>query len=157
MPVAVRPFLASLRARLRTHASTAVKDLRGSVVSLVLGALMLTLIALLLANFVGQVIQNARLEERRSALQAEVAALEARNAFRAGAVAFAESDVSVELIAREQLGYARDGDIVLLPQLPPSAPAPRDPVTPEPAPAPAAADASPASPNWMRWWQAVAP
>jgi cell division protein FtsB len=127
-------------------------ELGGSILSLGLGLLMLTLIILLLANFVGQVIQNARLEDQRIALEAEVAALEARNATRAGAIAFAESDVSVELLARERLGFARDGDTVLLPQLPPVAPAP---AAPAPAPDPPPAEAP--APNWMRWWRAFFP
>jgi cell division protein FtsB len=143
-----------LRERVIGHARSASRAFRGNLISFLFGLVMLVLIGLLLANFVGQVIQNARLEDQRIALEAEVAALEARNTLRAGAVAFAESDVSVERIAREQLGYARDGDIVLLPQLPPPAP-PAPPAAPEPPPAPA--DAPPPAPNWARWWDALAP
>ncbi|NTW03398.1 MAG: hypothetical protein HGA19_19335, partial [Oscillochloris sp.] len=51
----------------------------GGLISLGLGALMLTLIGLLLANFVGQVMLSARLEGQRAALQAEVDQLRAES------------------------------------------------------------------------------
>jgi cell division protein FtsB len=155
VPFTVRPLAAQLHERVAAHAQTASRAFSGSILSLFLGLVMLLLIGLLLSNFVGQVIQGARLEDQRAALAAEVAALEAQNATLRGAVEFAESDVSVERIAREQLGYAREGDIVLLPQLPTAAP---------PALAPPAApvellpaEAAAAAPNWARWWGAFFP
>ncbi|MEI7772153.1 MAG: septum formation initiator family protein, partial [Chloroflexales bacterium] len=87
------------------------------LISIGLGAVMLALIGLLIANFVGQVMQSARLEASRVALQAEVERLRAEQRTLQGAVAYAESDVNVERIAREQLGYAHDGDTVILPQV----------------------------------------
>jgi cell division protein FtsB len=150
----MRPLSAQLRERVAVHAQNASRAFSGSILSLFLGLVMLLLIGLLLANFVGQVIQGARLEDERAARAVEVAALEAQNATLRGAVEFAESDVSVERIAREQLGYAREGDIVLLPQLPTAAPpAPASPAEPvEPPPAESAA-----APNWARWWGAFFP
>jgi len=126
----------------------------GGLISLGLGAVMLALIGLLSANFVGQVMQSARLETQRAALQAEVDQIRAENRQIEAAVAFAESNVNVERIAREQLGYARDGDTVILPQL--TAP------TPAPTPAPNSptlnqAPPTPPAPNWMRWWGAFFP
>lgn len=123
-----------------------------SALSLGLGALMLIFIGLLVANFVGQILQSAALEARRDELAAEVAALEADNATLRGAVEFTESDVYIERVAREQLGYAREGDVVILPrELPPAAPA--APATSEEPAAPAA----PATPNWRLWWRAIFP
>ncbi|MCX7792095.1 MAG: septum formation initiator family protein [Chloroflexaceae bacterium] len=122
------------------------------MLSLVLGGIMLMLIALLAANFVGQVLQGARLESRRAELEAEVARIKAENAVLEGAVAFTESDVYAERIAREQLGYAREGDVVIFPRDAPAAPPPS--VTAE-TPAPEAA--SPPVQNWQLWWLALFP
>ncbi|HMQ32154.1 MAG TPA: septum formation initiator family protein [Chloroflexaceae bacterium] len=125
-----------------------------SALTIGLAALMLILIGLLVANFVGQVLQSARLENQRIALEAEVARMEAENGRLAGAVAFTESDVYVERVARGQLGYAREGDVVILPRL--EAPT-ADPL--EDA-APAATEGPPQpppTPNWRLWWEAFFP
>lgn len=127
-----------------------------SALTIGLAALMLILIGLLVVNFVGQVVQSARLESRRAALEAEVAAMEAENARLAGLVAYTESDVYVERVARSQLSYAREGDVVILPQLvePTATPAAEEA-------APLAEEAPPAQPtpvaNWRLWWEAFFP
>jgi cell division protein FtsB len=123
------------------------------LLSIGLGTIMVALIGLLIANFVGQVMQSARLEDSRAALQAEVERLQAEQLTLQGAVAYAESDVNVERIAREQLGYAHDGDTVILPQL--IAPTPAPVVAPAPAATPAPALAPPS--NVRRWWDAFFP
>jgi cell division protein FtsB len=123
-----------------------------SALSLALGALMLVFIGLLVANFIGQIMQAAALEARREELAAEVAQMEADNATLRGAVEFSESDVYIERVAREQLGYAREGDVVILPRELPAA-APAAPAADEQPAAPAA----PAEPNWRLWWQALFP
>lgn len=125
-----------------------------SALTIGLAGLMLIFIGLLVANFVGQVMQSARLEGQRAALEAEVAQMEAENARLSGAVAFTESDVYVERVARSQLGYAREGDVVILPRevAPTAAPAPAGAADAQSAPA---APAPPA--NWRLWWQAFFP
>lgn len=123
-----------------------------SALSLALGGLMTLLIGLLIVNFVGQVIQNARLEHRRLELEAEVARIQAENAVLAGAVAFTESDVYAERVAREQLGYAREGDVVIFPReaRPTATPSVVSEIpAPEPVPTPIA--------NWRLWWWAFFP
>lgn len=115
-----------------------------------LALVVLLLITLsVLVNFGEQVVRSARMENQRRELEAEVARLKAENGQLEGAAAFAESDVYVERRARELLGYAREGDKVILPQLPPPQPtaAPAPPALPPPAPAP----------NWQRWWHAFFP
>lgn len=126
---------------------------RRSALSLALGALMLLFIGLLIVNFVGQVLQSAQLESRRAELEAEVAVLRAENARLEGAVAFSESDVYAERVAREQLGYAREGDtVIFLREAPPAAHAPLpDPAVTTPTPPP------PTALNWRLWWQALFP
>lgn len=114
------------------------------LVTLALGLLTVSL----LINFVNQVIQSATLEARRATLQQEVQALEAENLHLRGAVEYVESDVYVERVAREQLGYAREGETVVLPRM--LLPTP----TPPAAPAAATAPQPTAVPNWQGWWEA---
>lgn len=103
----------------------------------------------LLINFINQVIQSANLEARRTQLETEVAHIQAENAHIRSGFEYAESDVNVERVAREQLGYAREGDIVVLPRyLAPT------PTLPTAGTALAPTDASTVAPNWLRWWQA---
>jgi cell division protein FtsB len=122
------------------------------LLSIGLGAIMLALIGLLIANFIGQVLQSARLEASRADLQVEVDQLAAAQQRLEAGVAYAESDVNVERIAREQLGYARDGDTVILPQVAAPTPAPTSAASP-PAPTAALAPAA----NWRGWWDAFFP
>jgi cell division protein FtsB len=123
-----------------------------SLLSLGLAALILILIGLLMVNFVSQVMQSARLEARRSELEAEVAALAAENVRHAGRAEYVESDVYAELVARGQLSYAYEGDTVVLTRIEPAS----IPIAPEPEPAaePDPAPPQPQTENWRRWWQA---
>jgi cell division protein FtsB len=93
----------------------------------------------------------ARQRERNEAHRAEKAHLEAL-------LGYYRSPVHVEMVAREQLGYAREGETVLLPQFV-DAPAEAPPLPPTDAGAPAPAEVPPAplAPNWLRWWQAFFP
>lgn len=115
-----------------------------------LALIVLLLITLsVLANFGEQVIRSARMENQRRELEVEVARLKSENQQIAARAAFAESDVYVELSARELLNYAREGDKVILPQLPPPQPIA--------TPAPPALPAPPPDPNWRLWWHAFFP
>jgi cell division protein FtsB len=104
----------------------------------------------LLASFVGQVITSAQMERHKEALRAEIAQLEAENAALQDRIAYAESPAYAERIAREQLGYAREGDTVILPTFPEQT---ATPVPPTPAPLPTA----PPAPNWRGWMRALFP
>ena len=140
------------RARSRTFAFFAQRLPKGALgrsgMRLALAVLLLITLSVLV-NFGEQVVRSARMENQRRELEAEVARLEAENGQIEGAAAFAESDVYAELRARELLGYAREGDKVILPQLPPP--------QPTPAPPPPALPPPPPTPNWQRWWQAFFP
>lgn len=103
----------------------------------------------LLVSFGEQVVQGARMEQRRRELEAEVGQLRAEHNQLEASAAYVESDVYVEQRAREMLNLAREGDTVVLPQLPPPAPTA--------TPAPAALPPPPAAPNWQKWWQAFFP
>lgn len=110
--------------------------------------ILVVLILSLLVSFTHQVIRSNRLEAQRVQLEAEVATLEAETRYLEGAVDYVESDAYVERVAREQLGYAQDGDVVLVPQFVNPTPVP---ATPTPVPVALA----PAEPNWWLWWQGV--
>ncbi|HMO57067.1 MAG TPA: septum formation initiator family protein [Roseiflexaceae bacterium] len=103
----------------------------------------------MLAGFVSQVIASAQLERRRDALSSEVASIQATNVAIQRTVEFAESPAYAEQVARDQLGYAREGDIVIFPTIPEATP-PADTSATPPLPAPAP------QPNWYRWLQVLA-
>ncbi len=112
-------------------------------------ALVLVLLALwLLANFVGQVIASARMDRQIAEKQAEMALIADENQALKDRLAFAESPAFAEQIAREQLGYAREGDTVILPTLPERSAAPA-PAAPAPLVAPQP------EPNWKGWARAL--
>ena len=103
-----------------------------------------------LAGFIGQVITSAQMERHKQELIAENAQYIASNATLATQVAEAESPARAEQILREQLGYARDGDTVVLPTFPEVTPTPERPAD---QPAPTAIP----EPNWRRWFIALFP
>lgn len=104
----------------------------------------------LMIGFVGQVISIAQMERHRESLQAEVAQIEATNAALRNDVEYAESPAYTEQVLREQLGYAREGDTVILPTLPePTVPPADQSTTPVPTVQPA--------PNWRGWLRAFFP
>jgi cell division protein FtsB len=115
-----------------------------------LAAGMLVLSLWMLASFVGQLMTSTQLERRREALEAEISRIEAENDALRGEVAYAESPAYAEKIAREQLGYAREGDVIILPTFPQTTPTPDAP-TPGPLPTP-----TPRA-NWRGWGDALFP
>jgi cell division protein FtsB len=103
-----------------------------------------------LMGFVGQIVNSAQLERRKDEVRAENAQYATENASLATAVAVAESPAYAEKILREQRGYAREGDTVILPTFPQVTPTAAPPAE---QPAPTAVPA----PNWRRWIQALFP
>lgn len=114
-------------------------------------ALTLVLVVLslwMMASFVGQIMTGAQLEQRRAALIAENARLEATNRALLDQVEYAESPAYVEQIAREQLGLAAEGDTVVLPTF-------EDRPVSEATPTPVALPAPTPQLNWRAWVQAL--
>jgi hypothetical protein len=101
-------------------------------------------------NFVGQVVASARMDRQIAEKEAELAKVQAELAPLKERVAFTESPAYAEQIAREQLGFAREGDTVILPTLPE-----RKPSLAVAAPAPLPASAP--QPNWRGWLRALFP
>jgi cell division protein FtsB len=113
--------------------------------------------ALIVVGFVERAYQEHQLNRAIERQRAENEAQKARNLELAGLADWSESDAAAELAARERLGMAREGEIVVLPTvvLPP-APTPIPPVTE----ALAQAQVDPLAPpttNVERWAQAFFP
>ncbi len=131
----------------RTH--TFHKHLRPGNAGVHVLTLVLVVLSLwMLASFVGQIMTGAQLEQRRAALVAENARLEATNRALLDQVEYAESPAYAEQIAREQLGLAAEGDTVVLPTF-------EDRPAREATPTPIALPAPTPQLNWRAWVQAL--
>lgn len=103
-----------------------------------------------LSGFVGQVLTSAQMQRRQAEVRAQNAQLATENATLATQVADAQSPAYAERILREQRGYAREGDTVILPSFPQVTPtAAQAEATPVPTAVPV--------PNWQRWGAALFP
>lgn len=118
--------------------------------------------AFFLYSFVNQIIRQAQLEQFREEVRADVARLSSENATLQQSVEYVESNDYAEQIAREQLGYARAGDTVLMPTFPDQVVSSTvsiisttttltntinsNTTTPPTI-------VAPIEPNWMRWWR----
>jgi cell division protein FtsB len=122
---------------------------------------LLTLVVLaggLLIGFVRMTWNEHKINQES---QQQLAANEAqrhRNQILKGEAEFRESPMYAEQAAREQLGMARDGEMVLLPTVVLPAPA----VVPQPSAAPVVVPAlgeplPQDMPNYQRWWQSLFP
>jgi cell division protein FtsB len=115
--------------------------------------------AFFLFSFVNQVIRQAQLEQFREEVRADVARLKTENAVLAQSVDYVESNDYAEQIAREQLGYARAGDTVLMPSYPDQVvsstitTAITNTLNLAPTPATPPTIVADTEPNWMRWWR----
>lgn len=104
----------------------------------------------LLVGLVDQVITGARQDRLLAAGHVELATVIADNNTLGTAVADAKSPAYAEQVAREQLGYAREGDTVILPSFPQITPTISNPtIAPIPAPTSQA--------NWRGWVGAFFP
>jgi cell division protein FtsB len=108
--------------------------------------ILLVVSVLFVYNFVVQVVRQTQLEQYRDRIAQNVARLRDQNTTLSRSVTYFESRDYAESVAREQLGYARTGDIVMMPTFPDklSTTAPVNPVIPT--------TAAPTEPNWLRWW-----
>ena len=133
--------------------------LQRSGVSILLLAL-LVLASGLLIGFFRMAWQEHQINRQIEQQQAENAALAEQNLKLKGQAEFAESDVAVEIKARERLGMAREGDTVLLPTVVvPPTPAPTTPpiVAGTNSAASPAGDHAVVHSNPVRWLQALFP
>ncbi|KAB8142758.1 septum formation initiator family protein [Chloroflexia bacterium SDU3-3] len=122
----------------------------GSPGVLIATAALVMLSLWLLVGLVEQVLTGARQDALLVQRRDEIATIEAQNSLLATQVAVATSPAYAAQVAREQLGYAAEGDTVILPSFPQVTPIASDP-TPAPIPAP-----SPQA-NWRGWASAFFP
>lgn len=108
--------------------------------------------ALFFFNFVNQVIRQAQLEQLRESIRADVAKLEATNRKLRQQVLFYESNDYAELVAREQLGFARPGDTVILPTYPDRVFTDTARILPSETISDTLTVKLAPEPNWVRWW-----
>lgn len=97
-------------------------------------------------SFVNLVVRHAQLEQYKASVQNDIATLEAENSELRQQAEYFESPDYAERIAREQFGYARVGDVVLMPTFPE-----RTLRTPDVSPT-APTTVAPAEPNWVDWF-----
>lgn len=101
-------------------------------------------------NFGELIVRGAEIQQEVAQQRAVNVAHEAELHHLKALLGYYQSSVHVEMVAREQLGYAREGDTVILPSM----------LIPEPAEQPAPPEAIPApppTPNWVLWWSAFFP
>jgi len=107
---------------------------------------------LFLFNFVNQVVRQAQLEQLREEVRADVARLNAENRDLRQSVLYYESADYAELVAREQLGYARPGDTVIMPTYPDRIISDTTTLT-QPSTISDTVPIQISEPNWVRWWR----
>ncbi|GIV97138.1 MAG: hypothetical protein KatS3mg057_1795 [Herpetosiphonaceae bacterium] len=100
-------------------------------------------------NFVSTSLELSKLDAQIAEREAENAMLAAENERLKGELEYVESDAYVERAAREQLGMAREGETVIIPQVIPREPAPL--LSPTPLPL----QQGRGVPNWRRWIDAL--
>ena len=109
--------------------------------------ILLVVSVLFVYNFVVQVVRQTQLEQYRDSIEQNVKRLRDENAILERSVTYYESRDYAESVAREQLGYARPGDTVMMPTFPDQL-STNAPVAPTPNTPPPVNEA-----NWLRWWR----
>ncbi|MCS6888076.1 septum formation initiator family protein [Chloroflexus sp.] len=140
-----------LRGRVRRWLVATFPGSGRTLASLALIAILLIMTGGMAVNLVNQLVIARHLEVELAAANAQVASLQATTQALAQQLEYERSDAAAEAWARD-LGLAREGDVVIVPErVPAAAPATAPVVAPSPVPLP-----SP-SPNWQRWWRAFFP
>ncbi|ABY36433.1 MAG TPA: septum formation initiator family protein [Chloroflexus aurantiacus] len=142
---------AMVRGRFRRWLTTTFPGGGRTLTSLTIMAILLVMIGSISVNLVNQLLIARHLEQELATAQVEIEALQATTQALAAQLEYERSDAATEAWARD-LGLARDGDIIVVPERVPTLslpPTPTIPPTPEPTPQPL--------PNWQRWWQAFFP
>lgn len=130
---------------------TVPQDLHTRLGMLAVGALLLGLSIYFVFQFVSLVWQGKQQEHEIARGQTAIALQEQENQRLKGELEYAESDAYVEKTAREQLGMAREGEVILIPELVVRTQTSLPAAMP-PAERPAQAGGS----NWRRWLAALA-
>lgn len=147
----LRRSWAMLRGRVRRWLVATFPGGGRTLASLALIALLLIMTGGMAVNLVNQLVIARHLERELAAANDQVASLQATTQALAARLEYERSDAAAEAWARD-LGFAREGDVVIVPErVPEVAPTTVPAVAPSPVPLP------PPLPNWQRWWQAFFP
>lgn len=108
-------------------------------------AILIVVAGFFVVSFVNLVVRHAQLEQYKVTVTNDITELQVSNTELRQQVEYFESVDYAERVAREQFGYAREGDVVLMPTFPErtvlkSAPTATAPVV-----------VTPAEPNWVDW------
>lgn len=140
-----------LRGRIRRWLIATFPGGGRTLASLALIAILLIMTGGMAVNLVNQLVIARHLERELAAANDQVASLQATTQALAARLEYERSDAAAETWARD-LGFAREGDVVIVPERVPEVALATAPVA-EPSPVPL----SPPPPNWQRWWQAFFP
>ena len=108
-------------------------------------AILIVVAGFFVVSFVNLVVRHAQLEQYKATLQSDIIELEASNAELLQQAEYFESADYAERVAREQFGYARVGDVVLMPTFPERTVLKSAPTATTPA------AVTPTEPNWVDW------
>jgi len=108
-------------------------------------AILIVVAGFFVVSFVNLVVRHAQLEQYKATLQSDIIELEASNAELLQQAEYFESADYAERVAREQFGYARVGDVVLMPTFPERTVLKSTPTATTPS------SVTPTEPNWVDW------
>lgn len=146
----LRRSWAMLRGRVRRWLVATFPGGGRTLASLALIAMLLIMTGGMAVNLVNQIVIARHLERELAAANDQVANLQATTQALAAQLEYERSDAAAEIWARD-LGLAREGDVVIVPERVPEVAQTTAPVAvPSPVPLPP-------PPNWQRWWQAFFP
>lgn len=148
--IGLRRSWAMLRGRVRRWLVATFPGSGRTLASLALIAMLLIMTGGMAVNLVNQLVIARHLERELAAANDQVASLQATTQALEARLEYERSDAAAETWARD-LGFAREGDVVIVPERAPEvalATAPAAVPSPVPLPPP---------PNWQRWWQAFFP
>jgi cell division protein FtsB len=117
---------------------------------IIVGLILTSLTVYFVFQFVSLVWQGKQQEQEIARGQTAIALQQEQNRRLKEELEYAESDAYVEKMARERLGMARDGEVILIPEIVVRTQTPLPAVARQPA-APAPAGVS----NWRRWLAAL--
>ncbi len=104
----------------------------------------IAVLAYFLFSLAGLGLQSYQLSQREAAVRSDIERLRRENESLQTAVARLQTPAAVEKLAREQLGYVKEGETAVVIDFGPGG-RPRETPTPTPTPVPA----------WRRWWESL--
>jgi len=108
-------------------------------------AILIIVAGFFVVSFVNLVVRHAQLEQYKVTVTNDITELQVSNTELRQQVEYFESVDYAERVAREQFGYAREGDVVLMPTFPERTVLKSTPTATTPS------SVAPTEPNWVDW------